>query len=166
MHLKRLICRVCRCSGDLIMKDGGGYFCNDHVCVKDAGIWGFSCDVKDSNYMENVIGLSNMHTVDQITAKGSGKVWYIVKKTEDSPTIWFQKQDDRDYYVKNGEIETSPGKDEHNLWFKSRKSSVSVATTTSQNTVKTVQTTSIIKTTTKDRLIKLHKELGEILDEL
>ena len=148
------------------MKDGGGYFCGDHVCVKDAGVWGFSCDVKDSNYMENVIGLSNMHTVDQITAKGSGKVWYIVKKTEDSPTIWFQKQDDRDYYVKNGEIETSPGKDEHNLWFKSRKSSVSVATTTSQNTVKTVQTTSIIKTTTKDRLIKLHKELGEIIGDL
>src|SRR3990167_8024227 len=165
MHLKRLICRVCRCSGDLIMKDGGGYFCNDHVCVKDAGIWGFSCDVKDLNYMENVIGLSNMHTVDQITAKGSGKVWYIAKKTEDSPTIWFQKQDDRDYYVKNGEIETSPGKYDHNLWFKKRLNTAN-ATIFSTSAVGAVvekpSTTTPTKLTTKDRLIKLHKELGEI----
>lgn len=117
--------------------------------------------------------------VSDITTRTGNKM-YIA--TENGITTWFKEKEDRDFYAEGGRIETSPGRDPQNRWFKARLSGhTPITSTTSKSRSDTGESAGILrgegievketksstsKKSLKEVLKKIHKEIEELIEEL
>lgn len=112
-----------------------------------------------------------MYETNDWTNKTNGRKWYLANNGK--VTVWFQNEKDRDWYAEGegqNEIETNPGRDERNVFFKERKKGV----VTTEKAKKSVEEQEVVKDVTqagsntevKERIKKLANELYDIYNSL